>query len=187
VFVLASIVATGAPARQAAAAAAAAAALPTPIDVEIDATQLPAVTVSSEVRDLNSDAAADPSQVAVALAKALFIENQAMLDSDTSLLRFSSEGPRLLEMERKVQAAAALGQLTVSDYAFTALHLEVVFTDGPQGGASLALAAQGELTEVQYNPDGVELERRTQPFDAVFALSPQTEGRWVISAVMDHG
>jgi hypothetical protein len=182
VLAFVGVVAAGAPAREAAAAAA------RPIvNVEVDASLLPPVTVSDEVRDLNSDAAADPGQVAVGLAEALAIENAAMVQSDTSLLRAATDGQRLLAMEREVETAAALGRLTVSEYAFASLDLEVAFTDGPQGGANLALAATGEVTEIQYDSGGNELARVVLPFETTFVLSPAGDGRWLIADQIDSG
>jgi hypothetical protein len=177
VLALAAIVAAGVPARQIVAATV----TPAPDAVTIDASSLPAVTVGEEVRDLNSNAVDDPTAVAINLAEALAIENRAMLTGDTSLLRAVDDGPRLLVMETKVELAAATGAAIVSEHAFETLHLDVVFTDGPQGGASLALIASGEITQVHYDSNQVVLQRSSEPFDTIFVLSQGSDGRWLIS------
>jgi Na+-transporting NADH:ubiquinone oxidoreductase subunit NqrB len=171
------IVAAGAPARDRAQALPAAA--PTRIGVEIDRSTLPEVTVSEEAAALN--AAGDPGMLAVALAEDLAVEREAMRRADTSLLRSAADGERLLAMERTIQAAATAGRFPVRDYTFDTLHLEVVFTAGPQGGATLALASSGTVEQVTYDAAGVELERDRAPFRTTFLLRPWPGGRWVIT------
>jgi hypothetical protein len=96
------------------------------------------------------------------------------------LLRAVDDGPRLIEMERKVEVAATLGNLVVDEHSFDSLHLDVVFTDGPQGGASLALVASGTVDQVGYDPNGEEQERLTTELDTTFVMRQGASGRWVI-------
>ena len=108
-----------------------------------------------------------------------------MLRADTSLLRSVTDGQRLVTMERKVEAAAARGSFIVDEYAFDSLYLDVVYTDGPQGGAQLALTATGSMTQIHYDPGGLVLDRTEQPFESVFVLSPGSGDNWLISAEIE--
>lgn len=176
------IVVAGIPAREPAFASSFAAPA---VSAEVNADALPEVSVGSEVAALNSDAASEPKQVAIDLAEALLVENEAMLLADTSLLRSVSEGARLLSMERSIEAAAAAGRPVVTEYKFDTLQLEVVFTNGTQGGASLALEAAGSVTKIAYDEAGTELDRSQAPFASVFVLSPGNGDRWLIAAEID--
>jgi hypothetical protein len=150
------------------------------IDLKINRSTLPRVALSREAAGL-SGAARDPGALAVALAEDLAIEREAMLRADTSLLRAAADGDRLLVMERKVQAAATAGRFEVLDHRFDALHLGVVFTDGPQGGATLGLEASGRVRRVVYDAARTELERGDEvPFRSRFVLRQGAAGRWVI-------
>jgi Na+-translocating ferredoxin:NAD+ oxidoreductase RnfD subunit len=175
------IVAAGAPARGGAPALPAAGLVG--IDVKIDRSALPEVTVSREAAALNG--AADPGALAVALAENLAIEAEAMRRADTSLLRSADGGLRVIEMERRIQAAATAGRLPVLEHTFETLHLEVAFTDGPQGGANLALASSGMVERIAYDATGTVLERARAPFRSTFVLSPGPSGRWMIIGLVD--
>jgi hypothetical protein len=173
-----SIVVAGNPARERGPALPGTGALG--IDLEIDRSALPQVALSREAAGL-SGAARDPGALAVALAEDLAIEREAMLRADTSLLRAAADGERLVAMERKVQAAATAGRLEVREHRFDALRLEVVFTDGPQGGATLGLEASGTVRQVTYDAARTELERGAEaPFRSRFVLRQGAGGRWVI-------
>jgi hypothetical protein len=176
------IVAAGAPARGGAQAPPAAGLVG--IDLEVDRSALPEVTVSREAAALNGAAVA-PGALAVALAEDLAIERAAMRRADTSLLRSADDGERLIEMERGIEAAATAGRLPALDHTFETLRLEVAFTDGPQGGAALALASSGTVERVTYDAAGTELERARAPFRSTFVLHPGPSGRWVIIAATD--
>jgi hypothetical protein len=171
------IVAAGAPARARGQAPPGTGALG--IDLKIDRSALPPVTLNREAAGL-SGAARDPGALAVALAEDLAIEREAMLRADTSLLRAAADGERLLAMERKVQAAATAGRFEVTDHHFDALRLGIVFTDGPQGGATLGLEASGRVRQVTYDAARTELKRVEAPFRSRFVLRQGTGGRWVI-------
>jgi hypothetical protein len=151
----------------------------TGLDIRIDPSSLPEVTVGREAAGLNGDAR-NAGMLAVALAENLAIEREAMLRADTSLLRAADDGERLVQMERKVQAAATAGRFEVADHRFDALHLEVVFTDGPQGGATLGLDAAGTVRRVTYDAARAELARAEAPFRSRFVLRQGAGGRWVI-------
>jgi hypothetical protein len=177
VLLPAGIVAAGTPARARGQATPGIEALG--IDLKIDRSSLPPVTLNREAAGL-SGAARDPGALAVALAEDLAIEREAMLRADTSLLRAAADGERLLAMERKVQAAATAGRFEVTDHHFDALRLGIVFTDGPQGGATLGLEASGRVRQVTYDAARTELQRVEAPFRSRFVLRQGAGGRWVI-------
>jgi Na+-transporting NADH:ubiquinone oxidoreductase subunit NqrB len=178
-FVAVAIVATGAPARELAQSITPAGE-PT-VTVEVDRTTLPAVTVDPEVSALNSEiSAGSAGDLAVTLAENLKIEGEAMRRADTSLLRAADDGERLVVMERRVEAAATLGELVVTEYTFDSLDLRVVFTEGSQGGASLAFEAHGMVVEITSDIEGAELRREESPFETLFVLRQGSGGRWLI-------
>ncbi len=174
------VIAAGGPARVLAAPQSSPA--PVEVDLEIDPASLPAVTVGDEVAGLNNDVAGSAIQLALALAENLAIEGEAMRRADPSLLRGADDGERLIEQERRIEAGATAGALVVSLYTFDLLHLHVVHTDGPQGGASLALGASGSIEEITYDLLGIELRRATAPFASTFVLRQGSSGRWLIAA-----
>ncbi|MGH8951237.1 MAG: hypothetical protein ACRDX9_07415 [Acidimicrobiia bacterium] len=176
VLVPMAIVIAGGPARGTTTAAA----TPDAPDIVIDIAQLPAVTVSADASALNREI--DPDQLAVDLAGALAIEAEAMRRADTSLLRSADGGERLVEMERLIEVAATRDEYVVTDHVFDTLHLDVVFTDGPQGGASLGLAAIGTAELVTYDVEGSELGRVSEPFATTFVLGPGSGESWLIMA-----
>ncbi|MGZ8724493.1 MAG: hypothetical protein ACXWYG_10685 [Aeromicrobium sp.] len=176
--VLAGVVVAGAPARDRANAA-----QPfgvAAIDVDVDLTTLPLVTVDHEVAALNSVAADDPGVLAAGLVRALAIEAEAMRRADTSLLRAADDGPRLVEMERAIERAATSGRLPVPTYRFTALRLVVEYVDGPQGGANLAFQAEGTVQAAIYNEAGDKLDTTEAPFASNFVLRTSATGDWII-------
>jgi len=155
------------------------------IEVEIDPSMLPTVTVSIDAEALNSDVPGGAQGLAVMLAEGLAIENEAMLSADTSLLRAADDGERLVEMERMIEIAATTAEYPVSLHRFDSLHLDVIFTDGPQGGASLGMVATGSVDEVTYDSAGVEQQRATQPFTTTFVMHQGLGDRWLIVAEVE--
>jgi hypothetical protein len=174
----AGVVVAGAPARQAAQAAV----LEIPaIEIEVDPATLPLVTVASEVEALNSAVAAGGADaLALALAEDLMIEAEAMRLADSSLLRAADDGQRLVDMERQIEVAATRGEFIVTNYRFESLHLFVVFTDGTQGGASLAFEGRGLLELVTLDAEGEEIDREESPFASVFVMRSGSGDRWLI-------
>ncbi len=178
VFVVVGIVAAGAPAREPERPAPQAAGAQ--LDVSVDTGSLPEVTVGADARALHGAVAAEPERLAIALAEALVVEGEAMLRVEPSLLRSVDAGARLNEMETRIEQAVAGGTRVVSDYRFDALHLDVAFTAGSQGGASLALEAEGEVVEVEYDSRLVEHARTTTPFATTFVMSLAADGSWLL-------
>jgi hypothetical protein len=179
-LVAVGIVAAGSPARGTSQDVAEAAQA---LEVEVDPASLPEVTVSRDAQALNSDV--DPGALALMLAEDLSIEAEAMRRADTSLLRGADDGERLVTMERKIEVAATAGELVVAEHRFDSLHLDVVFTDGPQGGASLGFQASGTVDEVTYDQSGSELARSTSVLDKTFVLRKGPGDRWLIIAEVE--
>jgi len=175
------IIAAGAPARENAQASAAESPV---IDIGFDPATLPPVTVSAEAAALSTEVA--PEAMAVYLAENLAIEGEAMLRADTSSLRAADDAERLVEMERRIEVAATRGALVVPHYTFDTLHLDVTFTDGPQGGASLGLEATGTVETVTYDAAGAEQARASEPFGTTWVLRPGTGDRWLIVSEVEH-
>jgi hypothetical protein len=180
VIVPMGIVLAGAPARGAAPTAAT-----ETTDVEIDPVRLPTVSVGEEVPALAAEI--DPDELARHLAEDLRIESDALLSGDTSILRSADDGERLVEMERAVEVAATLGRHVVQAHTFDTMHLDVVFTDGPQGGASLGLVATGTRDLVTYDAAGAEQARESGPFAATFVMRRGPGERWLIVSEVDDG
>jgi hypothetical protein len=174
------IVIAGGPARDTAVAAAVAA---PPPEISVDPASLPTVTVSIEAEALDSQV--DPQAVALELAEGLAIEAEAIRRGDTSLLRSADDGERLVEMERVVEAAATTGEHVVAQHVIDDLHMDVVFLEGSQGGASLGLVATGTVEHVTYDATGTEQAREIEPFTKTFAMIPGTVGTWMIVADAD--
>jgi hypothetical protein len=171
------IVIAGGPARDTAVAAAVAA---PPPEISVDPASLPTVTVSIEAEALDSQV--DPQAVALELAEGLAIEAEAIRRGDTSLLRSADDGERLVEMERAVEMAATSGEHIVPHHVFDGIHMDVVFLEGSQGGASLGLVASGTVEHVTYDATGAEQARESEPFTRTFAMIPGTAGTWAIVA-----
>lgn len=180
VVVVVGIVAAGAPAREPERPAPHAEAAQ--IDVAVDPSSLPEVTVGADALALHGAVAAEPEIVAVALAEALLVEGEAMLRAEPSLLRSVDAGARLNEMETRIAEAVAGSDRVVPVHTFDTLHLDVAFTQGSQGGASLAIEARGEVVEVTYDSRGVEHARETGPFATTFVMSQAAEGSWLLVA-----
>ena len=157
---------------------------PSAAEIEVEVGTLPAVSVGDEVAALSGEAASEADGIGLALAEALAIERQAMMTSDTSLLRSADGGTRLVEMERAIEAAATAGERVLSGFTFDALHLDVVHLEGPQGGAHLAVDATGLVEETTLDQSGVEVDRSERPFETRFVLERGPGERWVIVAEM---
>ena len=182
VLLTVGIVAAGTPARDSAQASAAESPV---IEMGVDPATLPPATVSAEAAALSTEVSADA--IAVFLAENLAIEGEAMLSADTSSLRAADDGERLVEMERRIEVAATRGELVVPHHTFDTLRLDVVFTEGPQGGASLGLEATGTVETVTYDAAGAEQGRISEPFETTWVLRPGPGERWlIVSEVADE-
>jgi hypothetical protein len=174
------IVIAGAPARETVQAATVAT---PPPEVSVDPSQLPTVTVTAEAAAL--DQQVDPQALALELAEGLAVEAEAIRRGDTSLLRSADDAERLVQMERVVEGAATTGQHVVPGHTFDTMNLDVVFTAGSQGGASLGMVATGTVELVTYDATGAEQARESEPFRMTYAMIPGTAGTWMIVAAAE--
>jgi hypothetical protein len=178
VVVAVLIVTAGAPAREPALAVPTGEAIDIP--VVVDPATLPAVTVDAGVTALNSDITGESADaLAMMLAENLAIEAEAMHRGESELLIAADFGPRLTDMQGRVERSVATGEWVVPHYVFESLHLRVVETLGGQG-ADLGFEATGMVEEVTYDADGVEVGRRTVPVSSLFVLRQAMGDRWLI-------
>ncbi|MGH8924657.1 MAG: hypothetical protein ACRDWA_08510 [Acidimicrobiia bacterium] len=155
------------------------------VDVEVDRAALPSVTIDPDVDSLNIDlTTADAEALAVTLAENLGVESVALRNADPSLLRSVNHGPRLIAMEDAIENGEVRKERVVASYNFESLHLGVVDARS-QGGASLAFAATGTVTEVVYNLEGVQIGETSAPFSATFVISQPTGARWMLVDVIE--
>ncbi len=180
VAVLATVAATGAPARSSDSTGPE---VPTvDVSTEVAAVPLPPIEViqPSEVAILLGDLSID--EFGRVLVENLAIENAAGSSGDGRLLLAASSGPRLADRERAVALSVSDGVRVTVEHDFTSLTVEPLERDGSQAGAALAVEATGTaLTMTTDAGDGQELERRTDRFDTTFVLRQNGEGRWLIA------
>lgn len=182
--VLVGVVAAGAPAREVARGGSGA--LPT-VDVTVDASSLPAVMVDDEVAKLDETLAGSADELAVGLATALAVEEEAFRQADPELLPAAAVGTRLVLQERRLVLSIDAGTINVTEYEFDTLHLTVAFPFGPQGGATPGFEATGTQITIAYDLEGNELDRGESEFHSIFALLHAEDDRWLIAAVTPVG
>jgi hypothetical protein len=181
VLVGATVVAAGAPARESLVAASASSdpAAQPPLDVHVDPSTLPQVTVDPDVTDRGDLSQADAQAVALTLAENLEVEAQALRGGERSLLPAVDDGRRLTTLQQRVDDVIATGRAVVPHYTFDELHVVLIDSAG-QSGLSLGFEATGTVEEVAYGVDGSELSRTTSPFARTFVLSRPTGARWLL-------
>jgi len=182
----ATVVAAGAPAREAFVAASAS--VPTSkaaeprLDVHVDPSTLPQVTVDPEVVGRGDLSRADAQAIALTLAENLEVEAQALRRGEKSLLSSVDDGQRLNTLERRVDDVIETGRAVVPHYTFDAFHVVLVQPEG-QSGLSLGFQSRGSVEEITYGVDGKERSRTTSPFSHTFVLSHPTGDRWLLVEV----
>jgi hypothetical protein len=183
VLVGATIVAAGAPARESLVTASTSAAsrpvAQPQLDVHVDPSTLPQVTVDPEVTDRGDLSQADAQAIALTLAENLEVEAQALRRGERSLLPSVDNGPHLTSMQQRVDDVIETGRAVVPHYAFDELHVVLVHSAG-QSGLSLGFEARGTVEEVTYGVDGSARSRTTSPFARTFVLSRPTGTRWLL-------
>ena len=183
VVVGATVVAAGAPARESSVTASTSAASgpvgKPPLDVHVDPSTLPPVTVDPDVTDRGDLSRADAQAAALTLAENLEVEAQALRRGEKSLLPWVDDGRRLTTLQGRVDDVIATGRAVVPHYTFDALHVVLVHSAG-QSGLSLGFEARGTVEEVTYGVDGSERSRTTSPFSRTFVLSRPTGARWLL-------
>jgi hypothetical protein len=149
------------------------------LDVHVDPSTLPPVSVHPDVTDRGDLSRVDAQAVAVTLAENLEVEAQALRRGEKSLLPSVDDGERLTALQGRVDDVIETGRAVVPHYAFDALHVVLVHSAG-QSGLSLGFEAIGTVEEVAYGVDGSELSRTTSPFARTFVLSRPTSARWLL-------
>jgi hypothetical protein len=183
VVVGATVVAAGTPARESSVTASTLASsgpIGQPrLDVHVDPSTLPQVTIDPDVTDRGDLSQADAQAVAVTLAENLQVEAQALRRGEKSLLPSVDGGQRLTTLQERVDDVIETGRAVVPHYAFDALHVVLVHSAG-QTGLSLGFEASGTVEEVTYGVDGAERSRTTSPFTRTFVLTRPTGARWLL-------
>ena len=152
------------------------------LDVHLDPSTLPPVTVDPEVVDRGDLNQADAQAIALTLAENLEVEAQALRRGEKSLLSSVDDGQRLTTLERRVDDMIESGRAVVPHYAFDDLHVVLVDPEG-QSGLSLGFQARGTVEEVTFGVDGNEEGRTRSRFSKTFVLSRPTGDRWLLVEV----
>jgi Na+-transporting NADH:ubiquinone oxidoreductase subunit NqrB len=183
VAVTAGIVAAGGPARGAIAADTGE--VLDRVPHQVDPSTFPAITVGQDVTDWDH-AITGPGarEVVLTLAENLELENQALLRRDASILAAVDHGDRLIEMQGRLEAAAATGRTVIARYRFDSLHLSLVVPFGVQTGLSLGIDARGTVTYETVDAGGQVEDRSSSPFEGRFVVRRATGDRWLNVAVL---
>ena len=181
-----AVVAAGAPAREAFVATSGSAATDPPaeplLDVHVEPSTLPPVTVDPEVVHRGDLTQAEVQAIALTLAENLEVEARALRRGEKSLLSSVDDGQRLTTLERRVDDVNETGRADVPHYTFDELHVVLVQPEG-QAGLSLGFQAGGSVEAVTYGVDGKEAGRTSSPFSRTFVLSRPTGDRWLLVEV----
>ena len=182
----ATVIAAGAPARESfVAVSASASAGPEArplLDVHVDLSTLPPVTIDDEVSDRGDLSQADAQAVALTLAENLEVEAQALRRGERSLLPSVDDGLRLKTLQRRVDDVIETGKAVVPHYAFETMRVVLVQPEG-QSGLSLGFQSEGSVEQVTYGVDGNMQGRRSSRFSRTFVLSRPTGDRWLLVEV----
>ncbi|HEX5014619.1 MAG TPA: hypothetical protein VFV72_10740 [Candidatus Limnocylindrales bacterium] len=152
---------------------------------QVDPSTFPPITVDQGVADWDHSIAGPGAQeIVLTLAENLELENQALLRRDPSILPAVDHGDRLTEMRRRLEDAAAGGDVTISHYHFDALDMRLIEPFGVQTGLSLGLDAHGTMTEEIYDAAGTITSTREAPFSLTFVMRRATGDRWLNVGVL---
>jgi hypothetical protein len=180
-----AVVASGTPAKEAFVAASAstpsAGAAPE-LDVRVDPSSLPMVTIDPEVVDRGGLSRDDAQAIALTLAENLEVEARALRRGEQRSLRWVDDGQRLTTLRRRVGEAIETGRAVVPRYTFDTLHVVLVQPEG-QSGLSLGFQGRGSVGQITYGVDGEVRSRTTSRFSRTFVLSRPTADRWLLVEV----
>jgi Na+-translocating ferredoxin:NAD+ oxidoreductase RnfD subunit len=152
---------------------------------QVDPATFPAITVSSDVSDWDHEIEGQGARdIVLTLAENLELENQALLQSDATILPVVDHGDRLAEMQARLREASSSGRTVIAHYRFDALDMSLIEPFGVQSGLSLGLAARGTVTEETYDGQGALLERHEAPFATTFVMRRALGDRWLNVAVL---
>ncbi len=151
----------------------------------VDPATLPAITVGQDVVEFDHELAGPGMEaVVVTLARNLEIENQALLRRDGALLVAVAHGDRLVEMQSRLDEAAAGGTTVTTHYDFDTIDVSLLVPFGRQDGLSLGLMSRGTKTEETRDDAGALLNTESSSFDLTFAMRRATGDRWMTVAVL---
>jgi hypothetical protein len=177
-LVAATIIAAGAPARDAVATDVAD--VSDRVLADIDPATFPAITVEQDVVDWNHEIdGAGAREIVLTLVENLQLENDALLGDDPSMLAAVDHGDRLDEMRARLEAARSTGTIVVEHYQFDDVHVTLLVPFGEQSGLSLGLETTGTRIEETYDAEGRLERRESAPFATTFAMRRATGGRWL--------
>jgi Na+-translocating ferredoxin:NAD+ oxidoreductase RnfD subunit len=148
--------------------------------VNIDASTLPAISVSDDVVSFDHNlAGAGIEPVLVTLAQNLEVENQALLQRSDALLTAVDHGDRLAQMETELEGLASSNATVVHHYDFDTVDVRLLVPFGVQTGLSLGFHSTGTVTTDVYDLSGNLVSASTEPFDTMFAVRRATGDRWL--------
>ena len=182
-FVGVGIVLAGTPAREVATPDAAE--ILNRVPPEIDPSTFPTIQVSQAVTDWNHQIDGSGAQaILLTLAQNLELENQALLQADSTILTAVDHGDRLIEMQGRLATARTTGTTVIDHYQFASATVSLLVPFGKQTGLSLGFGSEGTVIEETYNTAGVLQSRRTSPFTLTFVVSRPLGTRWLDVAVL---
>jgi len=155
---------------------------------EIDPATLPEITVGQDVADFDHEMVEGGAQeLVLTLAENLELENQALLQSDETILAAADHGDRLAEMQGRLRDAVASGTTTIARYQIDTVAMSLVVPFGVQTGLSIGLDSRGTVVEETYDAAGVMQSRESFPFELTFVMRRATGARWLNVAVLPPG
>jgi Na+-translocating ferredoxin:NAD+ oxidoreductase RnfD subunit len=156
----------------------------------VDPSTLPPISIGQDVVDYDHTLAGPGMvPVVVSLAQNLELENTALLQRDAALLAAADHGDRLVEMQSRLERAAASGTTTVSHYTFDRISVSLLVPFGRQDGLSLGLLGSGTRVDEQYDASGALRSTKLSAFSLTFATRQAIPGdpRWILVAVLPPG
>ena len=156
---------------------------------DIDPATFPKITVEQDVLDWNHEiSGAGAQEIVLTLVENLQLENQALLESDASLLTAVDHGDRLDEMKARLQQTATAGSTVVEQYRIDDVHVTLLVPFGKQDGLSLGLESHGTVTTETHDSAGKAGAQTSRPFAKTFVVRRATGARWLNVAVLplDH-
>jgi Na+-translocating ferredoxin:NAD+ oxidoreductase RnfD subunit len=155
------------------------------IPERVDPATFPTITIEQDVTDWNHEISGPGARdIVQTLAENLELENQAILQTDASILPVVDHGDRLDEMEGRLDEAASTGTAVIFRYRFDTIDMSLLEPFGVQSGLSLALDGRGTVTRETYDAAGTLIERTDAPFARAFVMRQATGHRWMNVAVL---
>jgi len=177
------IVAAGAPARGVIVPGAADVLGRVPHDV--DPATFPTISVEQDVLDWNHEITGPVAQeLVLTLAENLELENQALLQSDATILTAVDHGDRLDEMQARLRDSEATGTKEIERYQIDDVNVTLLVPFGKQDGLSLGLESRGTVTKETYDGAGKLQSRESSTFAKTFVIRRATGARWLNVAVL---